>query len=171
MDGAATVLARWRLPEGIAGIAQLHQLIGGLLGEDAGDSEVRVGIETDHGPAGDGRDRGGVPGVPGEPAAVGPVPGPAPGSGRQERDAGDPHVRADMVRACSRQRELPSWSGHAGDDRVALIDTRDVADVVAAILAEGPGIAGTVRAKAPFPSEASWRRAAGPRVVRGWHGA
>ena len=50
MDGAATVLARWRLPEGVAGIAQLHQLIGGLLGEDAGDSEVRVGIETDHGP-------------------------------------------------------------------------------------------------------------------------
>jgi hypothetical protein len=50
MDGAATVLARRRLPEGVAGIAQLHQLIGGLLGKDAGDSEVRVGIETDHGP-------------------------------------------------------------------------------------------------------------------------
>jgi hypothetical protein len=50
MDGATTVLARWRLPEGVAGIAQLHQLIGGLLGEDAGNSEVRVGIETDHGP-------------------------------------------------------------------------------------------------------------------------
>jgi hypothetical protein len=36
MDGAATVLARRRLPDGVAGIAQLLQLTGGLLGEDAG---------------------------------------------------------------------------------------------------------------------------------------
>jgi hypothetical protein len=86
-------------------------------------------------------------------------------------DAGDAHVLADMVRTDSRQRGLPTWGGHAGDDRVALIDTRDVADVVAAILVEGPGIADTVRAKAPFPSEASWWRAAGPRAARGWHGA
>jgi hypothetical protein len=50
MDGAATVLARQQLPEGVTGIAQLHQLIGGLRGEDAGDSEVRAGTETDHGP-------------------------------------------------------------------------------------------------------------------------
>jgi hypothetical protein len=80
-------------------------------------------------------------------------------------------VLADMVRTGSRQRELPTWSGHAGDDRVALIDTRDVADVVAAILVEGPGIADTVRAKAPFPSDASRWRAASPRAARGWHGA
>ena len=72
-----------------------------------------------------------------------------------------------MARTDSRQRELPTWGGHAGDNRVALIDTRDVA----AILVEGPGIANTVRAMAPFPSEASWWRAAGPRAARGWHGA
>jgi hypothetical protein len=84
---------------------------------------------------------------------------------------GDAHVLADMARADFRQRELPTCGGHAGGDRDALIDTRDVADVVAAILVEGPGISGTVRAKAPFLSEASWRQAAGPRAARGWHGA
>jgi hypothetical protein len=43
-------LARRRLAEGVAGVAQLHALIGGFLGEDADDSEVRVGIETGRGP-------------------------------------------------------------------------------------------------------------------------
>ena len=49
MDEAGRVLARRRLPEGVAGIAQLHALIGGFLGEEA-DAEVVVGIETDRGP-------------------------------------------------------------------------------------------------------------------------
>jgi transposase len=48
MDEAGTVLARRRLPEGPAGMAQLHELAGAHLpGEDA---EVIVGIETDRGP-------------------------------------------------------------------------------------------------------------------------
>jgi hypothetical protein len=72
-----------------------------------------------------------------------------------------------MVRTGSRQRELPTWGGHAGDDRIALIDTRDVA----AILVEGPEIAVTIQVMAPFPSEASRWRAAGLRAARGWHGA
>jgi hypothetical protein len=50
MDEAGTVLARKRLPGGVAGVAQLHVMAGGLLGEDADDGEVLVGIETDHGP-------------------------------------------------------------------------------------------------------------------------
>jgi hypothetical protein len=52
MDEAGTVLARRRLPEGAAGMAQLHALIGGCLGvdEDPGDTRVLVGIETDRGP-------------------------------------------------------------------------------------------------------------------------
>src|ERR1700759_781864 len=50
MDEAGKVLARKRLPEVVAGMALLHQLIGGLLGEDADDSQVLAGIETDHGP-------------------------------------------------------------------------------------------------------------------------
>src|SRR5690242_12628816 len=34
----------------MAGMAQLHALAGGLLGEEADGSEELVGIETDHGP-------------------------------------------------------------------------------------------------------------------------
>jgi hypothetical protein len=49
MDEQCTVLAKKRLPEGAAGMAQLHELIGRYLGEDAGDAEVAIGIETDRG--------------------------------------------------------------------------------------------------------------------------
>lgn len=50
MSEAGKVLAKRRLPEGVAGIAQLHELIGAHLGKDTDDAEVVVGIETDHGP-------------------------------------------------------------------------------------------------------------------------
>jgi transposase len=43
------VLARARLPEGIAGITRLHALIGQFAGPDTGPDEVVVGIETDRG--------------------------------------------------------------------------------------------------------------------------
>jgi Transposase len=49
MDEAGQVLARRRLPEGVAGIGQLHELIGRFVPAD-GDAEVQVGIETDRGP-------------------------------------------------------------------------------------------------------------------------
>ena len=49
MDAAGRVLAKRRLPEGIAGMARLHEMIGEQLGEDAGDAEVVIGIETDRG--------------------------------------------------------------------------------------------------------------------------
>jgi hypothetical protein len=48
MDQAGRVLARARLSEGAAGMARLHALIGEHAGDD--ELEVRVGIETDHGP-------------------------------------------------------------------------------------------------------------------------
>jgi hypothetical protein len=47
MDEAGKVLGRRRLPEGAAGMAQLHGMVGGFLGEDADAAEVIVGIETD----------------------------------------------------------------------------------------------------------------------------
>src|SRR5579871_5534986 len=50
MDEAGKVLARKRVPEGVAGIGQLHELIGRFLPEDAGSAEVIIGIETDRGP-------------------------------------------------------------------------------------------------------------------------
>ena len=49
MDAAGRRLAKARLPEGVAGIARLHAMIGAQLG-DAEATEVAVGIETDRGP-------------------------------------------------------------------------------------------------------------------------
>ena len=49
MDESGKVLARKRLPEGVAGIGQLHELTGRFL-PAGGDAEVQVGIETDRGP-------------------------------------------------------------------------------------------------------------------------
>ena len=50
-------LARRRLPEGVAGVSQLHALIAGHLPEDWADlpageaaGQVKVGIETERGP-------------------------------------------------------------------------------------------------------------------------
>jgi transposase len=48
-DETGRRLGRARLPEGIAGITQLHGLIGGFLPEDAAPEQVVVGIETDRG--------------------------------------------------------------------------------------------------------------------------
>jgi transposase len=48
-DDAGRVLARARLPEGIAGITRLHALIGRFAGPDTEPGEVAIGIETDRG--------------------------------------------------------------------------------------------------------------------------
>jgi len=52
MDVAGRRLAKARLPEGVAGIARLHALIGAQLGDDVEDvaGQVAIGIETDRGP-------------------------------------------------------------------------------------------------------------------------
>ena len=49
MDSAGRRLAKARLPEGVAGVARLHAMVGAQLG-DAEATEVAVGIETDRGP-------------------------------------------------------------------------------------------------------------------------
>jgi hypothetical protein len=118
MDAAGTVLARRRLPEGVAGMAQLHQLVGGFLGEDADESEVKVGIETDHGPW--------VMALLAAGYRVYPV-NPLLASRYRERhgvsgaksDAGDAHMLADMVRTDSHQlREAAGDSPDAGGIKV-----------------------------------------------------
>jgi hypothetical protein len=43
-------LAKARLPEGVAAIGRLHELIGQLAGEDMPAEQVLVRIETDRGP-------------------------------------------------------------------------------------------------------------------------
>jgi transposase len=101
MDEAGRTLARARLPEGAAGMARLHAMIGEQLGGTA-DTEVMVGIETDRGlwvqalvaagyevfginplQTARYRDRHGVSGG--------------------KSDTGDAHVLADMVRTDSHQ--------------------------------------------------------------------
>ena len=102
MNEAGKVLAKRRLPEGVAGIAQLHELIGRYLGEDADGAEVVVGIETDRGPW--------VAALIAAGYTVFPV-NPLQASRYRERhgvsgaksDAGDAHMLADMVRTDSHQ--------------------------------------------------------------------
>src|SRR5439155_19936076 len=49
MSEQGRVLSKARLPEGVAGMARLHEMTEQHLGEDA-DAEVVAGIETDRGP-------------------------------------------------------------------------------------------------------------------------
>ena len=118
MDGAGKVLARRRLPEGVSGIAQLHELIGRHLGEDAEDAEVAVGIETDRGPW--------VAALIAAGYTVFPV-NPLQASRYRQRhgvsgaksDGGDAHVLADMVRTDSHQlRPAAGDSPQAGGIKV-----------------------------------------------------
>lgn len=97
MDASGRRLAKARLPEGVAGMARLHAIVGQAAGEEADEAEVLVGIETDRGPwvaalvaagytvlavnplqSARFRDRLGVSGA--------------------KSDAADAHVLADMVR-------------------------------------------------------------------------
>jgi hypothetical protein len=102
MDEAGKVLAKRRLPEGVGGIAQLHELIGRHLPEDAADAEVVAGIETDRGPW--------VVALIAAGYTVFPV-NPLQASRYRERhgvsgaksDGGDAHMLADMVRTDSHQ--------------------------------------------------------------------
>jgi transposase len=120
MNEAGRVLAKRRLPEGVAGMARLHALIGEHLGvgAGAGGAVVAVGIETDHGPwvaalvaagytvfavnplqASRYRERHGVSGA--------------------KSDAGDAHMLADMVRTDSHQfRAVAGDSAEAAAVRV-----------------------------------------------------
>ena len=102
MDPAGRVLARARLPEGVAGMARLHELTGQQLGGDDQDAEVVIGIETDRGPW--------VAALAAAGYLVFPV-NPLQASRYRQRhgvsgaksDGGDAHMLADMVRTDSRQ--------------------------------------------------------------------
>ena len=118
MNEAGKVLAKRRLPEGVAGMARLHELIGEHLGEDADGAEVVIGTETDHGPwvaalvaagytvyavnplqASRYRERHGVSGA--------------------KSDRGDAHMLTDMVRTDSHQlRAVAGDSAEADGVRV-----------------------------------------------------
>jgi transposase len=118
MDEAGKVLARRRLPEGVAGMTQLHALIGGLLDEEADDSEVLAGIETDHGPWVMALLAAGYRVFPVNPQQSARFRARHAVSGAKS-DAGDAHVLADMVRTDSRQlREAAGDSPEAAGIKV-----------------------------------------------------
>jgi transposase len=105
MDVTGRRLAKARLPEGVAGIARLHAMVGGQLGGDADEDDagqVAVGIETDRGPW--------VAALVAAGYTVFAI-NPLQASRYRERhavsgaksDAGDAHVLADMVRTDSHQ--------------------------------------------------------------------
>jgi transposase len=102
MDEAGNVLARRRLPEGAAGMSQLHALIGGFLGEGADDSEVLIGIETDRGPWVTALLAGGYRVYPVNPLLSSRYRDRHGVSGAKS-DAGDAHMLADLVRTDSHQ--------------------------------------------------------------------
>jgi transposase len=102
MDQAGKVLAKRRLPEGVAGIAQLHELIGAHLGEDADEAEVIIGIETDRGPWAAALIAAGYTVFPVNPLQASRYRERHGVSGAKS-DGGDAHMLADMVRTDSHQ--------------------------------------------------------------------
>jgi transposase len=119
MDAAGRVLAKARLPEGMAGMARLHELAGQHLGEDADDAEVVIGIETDRGPW--------VAALVAAGYTVFPV-NPLRASRYRERhgvsgaksDGGDAHMLADMVRTDSHQLR-PAAGDSPGSQAVKVV--------------------------------------------------
>jgi len=118
MDEAGKVLAKRRLPEGAAGIAQLHGLIGRFLGEDADDADVAVGIETGRGPWVAALTAAGYLVFPVNPLQAARFRQRHGVSGAKS-DAGDAHALADMVRTDSHQlRPAAGDSPEAGGIKV-----------------------------------------------------
>ena len=102
MDEAGRVLARKRLPEGVAGIGQLHELIGRFVPDRCRDAEVQVGIETDRGPWVAALIAAGYKVFPVNPLQASRYRGRHGVSGAKS-DGGDAHMLADVVRTDAHQ--------------------------------------------------------------------
>src|SRR5215469_11560760 len=101
MDEAGQVLARRRLPEGVAGIGQLHELIGRFV-PAGGDAQVQVGIETDRGPWVTALIAAGYVVLPVNPLQASRYRG-RHGVFGAKSDGGDAHMLADVVRTDAHQ--------------------------------------------------------------------
>jgi Transposase/Transposase IS116/IS110/IS902 family len=101
MDEAGQVLARRRLPEGVAGMGQLHELIGRFV-PAGGDAEVQVGIETDRGSWVAALIAAGYTVFPVNPLQASRYRGRHEVSGAKS-DGGDAHMLADVVRTDAHQ--------------------------------------------------------------------
>jgi Transposase/Transposase IS116/IS110/IS902 family len=117
-DVAGHRLGRARLPEGVAGVARLHELIGGQLAEDAGPEEVVIGIETDRGPWVQALLAAGYVVCAVNPRQVARYRE-RHGTSGAKSDAGDAHTLADMVRTDAHQlRAIAGDSEQAGAVKV-----------------------------------------------------
>ena len=121
MDEGGRRLAKARLPEGVEGIARLHSMIGGQLGEDAEEEDagqVAIGIETDRGPWVQALIAAGYTVY-----SINPLQASRyrerHGVSRAKSDGGDAHMLADMVRTDSHQlRPAAGDSPEAGAVKV-----------------------------------------------------
>jgi transposase len=97
MDETGRRLGRARLPDGVAGVSRLHELIGAQLAEDVGPDQVAIAIETDRGPWVQALIAAGYTVYAINPRQVARFRERHATSGAKS-DAGDAHTLADMVR-------------------------------------------------------------------------
>jgi transposase len=104
MDASGRRLAKARLPEGMAGMARLHAMIGQALGDAIEDdtAQVKIGIETDRGPWVQALVAAGYTVYPVNPLQAARYRERLALSGAKS-DAADAHMLADMVRTDSHQ--------------------------------------------------------------------
>jgi transposase len=114
------VLARAKLPEGIAGITKLHAMVGQHLG-DEDEAEVIVGIETERGPWVQALIAAGYQVYPVNPLQVARFRERLGVSGAKS-DTGDAHVLADMVRTYREQ--LRPIAGDSPEAEAVKVVTR-----------------------------------------------
>jgi transposase len=117
-DEQGQVLARARLPEGIAGITRLHALIGQFAGPDAEPAEVAVGIETDRGLWVMALRAAGYTVYAINPRQVSRYRE-RHGTSGAKSDKGDTHTLADMVRTDSHQLR-PAAGDSAGSEAIKV---------------------------------------------------
>ena len=97
VDQEGRILARRRLPGGVAGVAALHELVADHLGEADEPGQVLVGIETDRGPWFQALVAAGYTVYPINPLQVARYRE-RHGVGGAKSDPGDAHVLAEIVR-------------------------------------------------------------------------
>jgi hypothetical protein len=113
VDEAGRRLVRRRLPEGVAGVAALHELVADHLGEAGEPDQVLIGIETDRGPWFQALIAAGYTVYPINPLQVARYRE-RHGVAGGKSDPGDAHVLAEIVRL-DRAHHRPA----AGDSELA----------------------------------------------------
>lgn len=101
-DASGRRVGKARLPEGVAGVARLHELIAGVVGEETAPEQVLLGIETDRGPWVAALVAAGYRVFAINPRQVARYRE-RHGTSGAKSDAGDAHTLADMVRTDAHQ--------------------------------------------------------------------